>query len=65
MLDLRPTPYRTVWERRQECERHIRQLRAVQRVYQVNGLTHAYECAGERVDVLLTIWQRLNELCNA
>ncbi len=60
MLDLRPTPYRTVWEQRAECERHIRQVRAVQRAHTLAGNTGAAEYAALRLDVLLTIWQRLD-----
>ncbi len=60
--DLRPTTYLPAETRRSECERHIRRLRAVQRACQVVGDEHGAVCSGERLDVLLTIWQRLDEL---
>lgn len=60
--DLRPGVYLPPTTQRAECERHIRRLRAVQRACQVVGDQHGAVCSGERLDVLLTIWQRLDEL---
>jgi len=47
---------------RAECERHIRRLRAVQRACQILDDEHGASCAGEKLDIALTIWQKLDEL---
>lgn len=60
--DLRPSPYLPPATRLAECARHILRLRAVQRACQVVGDEHGAACAGERLDVLLTIWRHLDEL---
>lgn len=60
--DMRPAPYLPPTTQRAECERHIRRLRAVQRACRILDDEHGYVCAGDKLDVLLTIWQRLDEL---
>lgn len=58
----RPSVYLPPTTQRAECERHMRRLRAVQRACRVVGDEHGAAHAGERVDVLLKIWQHLDEL---
>ncbi len=60
--DLRPRMYLPPTTQRAECERHMLRLRAMQRACRIMGDEHGATCAGERLDVLLTIWQRLDEL---
>ncbi len=60
--DLRPGVYLPPTTQRAECERTMLRLRAVQRACRIMGDEHGAECAGERLDVALTIWQRLDEL---
>ncbi len=60
--DLRPRVYLPPTTQRAECERTMLRLRAVQRARQFIGDEHGAACAGERLDVALIIWQRLDEL---
>lgn len=61
-VDARPSVYLPPTTQRAECERHIRRLRAVQRACRIMGDEHGDTCAGERSDVLLIIWRRLDEM---
>lgn len=57
-----PTTYLPPTTQRSECERHMRRLRATQRACRILGDEHGAACAGERLDVLLIIWRRLDQL---
>ncbi len=62
MTVARPTQYLPPTTQRAECERHIRRLRAVQRACRIMGDEHGAACAGDKLDVCLAIWARLDEL---
>lgn len=61
-VDARPKVYLPPTTQRAECERHMRRLRAVQRACRVVGDEHGAACAGDKLNVALAIWQRLDEL---
>ena len=61
-VDARPKVYLPPTTQRSECERTIRRLRAVQRACRTVGDEHGAACAGDRLDVALAIWVRLDEL---
>ena len=58
----RPTVYQPPTTQRAECERHIRRLRAVQRACRILDDEHGAACAGDKLDIALAIWVRLDEL---
>ncbi len=61
-VDARPSVYLPPTTQRAECERAIRRLRAVQRACRILDDQHGYVCAGDKLDVALAIWRRLDEL---
>ncbi len=54
--------YRPAAERLADCERAIGHMRTVQLRYELDGLVLAAECAQQRIDVLLNVWQQLRAL---